>query len=62
MQYGDVNVGESGSSNKIQDSHPITTRRHTVGPGNGLTTQVTIFYFLLFNQKIRSLVFYSFFI
>lgn len=46
LQYGDVDIGESSASgsNNIQESHPITTRRHTVGPGNGLMTQVTIYY------------------
>ncbi|XP_025421744.1 serine/threonine-protein kinase SIK3-like isoform X3 [Sipha flava] len=39
-KYGDVDIGESAGLNKIQDNHPVTTRRHTVGPGNGLMTQV----------------------
>ncbi|VVC38733.1 Hypothetical protein CINCED_3A004333 [Cinara cedri] len=39
-KYGDVDIGESAGLNKIQDDHPITTRRHTVGPGNGLMTKV----------------------
>lgn len=43
LQYGDVDIGESAGLSKIQDNHPVTTRRHTVGPGNGLMTQVTIY-------------------
>jgi len=53
LQYGDVDIGESASSNKIQDNHPVTTRRHTVGPGNGLMTQVTnCFYYLIYESKL----------
>jgi len=52
LQYGDVDIGESASSNKTQDNHPVTTRRHTVGPGNGLMTQVTYyFHFVIFEPK-----------
>jgi len=58
LQYGDVDIGESTSSNKTQDNHPVTTRRHTVGPGNGLMTQVTnYFYYLIYESK--SPLFYS---
>jgi len=58
LQYGDVDVGESTCSNKTQDNHPVTTRRHTVGPGNGLMTQVTN-YFFYFIYESKSPLFYS---
>ncbi|XP_027851338.2 serine/threonine-protein kinase SIK3-like [Aphis gossypii] len=53
-KYGDVDIGESASSNKTQDSHPVTTRRHTVGPGNGLMTQVMESHYITHLQTGRN--------
>ncbi|XP_050426740.1 serine/threonine-protein kinase SIK3-like isoform X3 [Adelges cooleyi] len=41
-KYGDVDISDTTSSSITQDNsnHPMTTRRHTVGPGNGLITQI----------------------
>ncbi|XP_050531158.1 serine/threonine-protein kinase SIK3-like isoform X2 [Daktulosphaira vitifoliae] len=40
-KYGDVDISDTATSSKVQDHpNPVTTRRHTVGPGNGLITQI----------------------
>ncbi|XP_026815955.1 serine/threonine-protein kinase SIK3-like isoform X3 [Rhopalosiphum maidis] len=54
-KYGDVDIGESASSNKTQDNHPVTTRRHTVGPGNGLMTQVMESHYITHLQTGRNI-------